>query len=249
MIESSSLHYRRHYFSLAELIVAMSLLLMLMGLLFKFVIQAQKLWQVDEANARIYQNSRTVFNIIGRDLQTMVTSNITDREIKYTNDASSMSTVASVTNIAAWVTASGIGAEDEDSSKLIEVGYFWDASAYSLKRVMSTSTYEGASVSQWDFFNAEPSSWAATWEPEPVTRTSPARGTILANGVKSAEITFYDSAMAELSAGSYNSKPSMALITLELFDPHAVVGSVLIEAERNRTLRKISKMIFLPVEE
>ena len=225
---------QRRNFSLAELIVAMGLLSMLMFLLFRFVIQAQELWQLDESNSRIYENSRSIYNIVGRDLQYMMTSDITNRQISYTSAA-----VGDVDY--AWVTASAIGVQDDDPSKLTEVGYSFDSANYQLTRYMSRS-----SQSQWNFFNQAPSTWAASssWP-----SAADGGSTVLANGLQSFEITFYDSEMNEIPDGAYNSKPAMALIELELFDPDAIVGSTVIEAERERTKRSMSKMIFLTAEE
>jgi type II secretory pathway component PulJ len=218
---------KRQCFSLAELIVAMSLLILLMGLLFKFILQAQRLWQVDESNARIYQNSRTIFNIIGRDLQGMVTSDELGRKIYCTNNPPGLD--------AAWITASAIGAKDSDFAKLIEVGYSFTGNK--IERYMTSSGPVAAPEGKWNFMDAAPATWAAaaSWE----------SSTELAEGVESFEIKFYNDSMTPMAAGDFDKKPAMVLIEIELFDPAAI----LIMAEKARTMRSISKMIFLRVQE
>jgi hypothetical protein len=222
---------QRRYFSLPELIVAMTLLLLLMGLLFRFIVQAQKLWQLDETNARIYQNSRTIFNIVGRDLQGMATSDIAGREIYYTTSSAS-------TNRGAWVTTSGVGVADSDFSKLVEVGY--SVTGNSLERYMTSSGSVASPEVKWNFFNTLPATWGGS--------SSWGSSTELASGVESFTITFYDSSMSK-TTGDGKTKPAMALIEMELFDPDAIVGSTVIATEKERTMRKMSKMIFLRTQE
>ena len=67
--------------------VGMSILSILMLMMFRFVISAQKVLDLSDSTWGIYENSRIVFDLIERDLQSAVASSIGGEEIPfYTGD-------------------------------------------------------------------------------------------------------------------------------------------------------------------
>ena len=70
-------------FTLLELLVAMAVLIILAMVMFEIVNQARQAWSAMQANTRIYENARIVFDVIGRDLQSAVASDEPDREIPF----------------------------------------------------------------------------------------------------------------------------------------------------------------------
>ena len=59
---------KRHYFTLVELLVAMVLLSVMMLLMVELSNQSQQLWRSTEHATRAYENSRTAFDQLERDI-------------------------------------------------------------------------------------------------------------------------------------------------------------------------------------
>ena len=68
----------RHNFTLLEILVAVSVLVIMMGFLFQFVISAQRVWAASTARTYMADQAKAVFQLMGDDLCQMVT--VTEEE-------------------------------------------------------------------------------------------------------------------------------------------------------------------------
>ena len=74
---------KMNHFTIVELLVGMSILSILMLMMFRFVISAQRMLDISDSTWGIYENSRVVFDLIERDLQSAVASSIGGDEISF----------------------------------------------------------------------------------------------------------------------------------------------------------------------
>jgi type II secretory pathway component PulJ len=234
-------HNRRQPFTVVELVVAVAVLLIMMGILVRFVTQAQFAWNQSRTNVRMYEGARLFFDVIGRDLQSMVTSNDPGQTINYSVDNGELPTDWFL----AFVTASGIGSRTIDPAKTMEVGY-----SFANNEITRTMTRSGVInvgtgsfgnngagyFSDWDFLNAS----AGTWT-NPGTN---AESSVVISGVRSVSVQAWSDSLTVVddAADDTTKAPIRVSVTLSFFDPKM---EPLPESKQNKSLRTITKTIFI----
>ena len=236
-------HNRRQPFTVVELVVAVAVLIIMMGILVRFVTQAQFAWNQSRTNVRMYEGARLFFDVIGRDLQSMVTSNDSGQQINYTVDNGELP----ADWFLAFVTASGIGSRTTDPAKLMEIGYSFagDEITRTMTRsgvhtnahanVMVPSTGDGY-FSDWDFLNASAGTWA--------NAGTNAESSIVISGVRSVSVEAWSDSLTIVddAADDTTKAPIRVSVTLSFFDPKM---EPLPEVKQNKSLRTITKTIFI----
>ncbi len=219
---------QRSHFTLVEMMVAMVILVIMIGILFKFLAGAQDAWSTTRANSEIYENARLFFDIVTRDLQAMVVNDVSGAQINYSVDG--LGELDSGFKFAC-VSASGIGTDSSDESILLEVGYQHDESAGTIVRYM-TSMSEGPEA--WNFYDSAAVIWADenSWGPNPDSA-------ILVKGAKSVTFTAYSDHVTVISNASETTKrPAKIEIDVSLYDPRKTGTSGTVIDESLRTFRK-----------
>lgn len=217
---------QRSHFTLVEMMVAMVILVIMIGILFKFLAGAQDAWSTTRANSEIYENARLFFDIVTRDLQAMVVNDVSGAQINYSVDG--LGELNSGFKFAC-VSASGIGTDSSDESILLEVGYQHDQIADTIVRYM-TSMSEGPAA--WNFYDSAAGIWAAedSWGPD---------SAILVKGVKSVTFTAYSDHVTVIGNASETTKwPAKIEIDVSLYDPRKTGTSGTVIDESLRTFRK-----------
>ncbi len=221
------LRARRHRpFTLIEILAAMAIFVVLMAVMFQFIAGAEKIWTRADRNAKIYGNARTAIDIISRDLQSAIASDMPGREIPfYYNDAE---------EVPAFVTATNLLPADGGYGNLAEVTYEVDGNQ--LRRyIVSTGT-------AWDFYdiNTDWYSNPGSWNASPV----------VVDGVRYCSIVAYDytgnppfPTPGEVQTSSYLALPQMAEIRIRVFDPGAP------DAEQDKTARTFSKTVYFRTQQ
>jgi prepilin-type N-terminal cleavage/methylation domain-containing protein len=153
---------RRHAFSLIELLVALGIFAIVLGIIFQSINEIQRLWGIQRTRMEIYENARLVFDLISRDALGAVTSTDPNGRIMY-----SPTITGEPNTILAMVTQSGIGVNSGVDSPLAEVVYqLIVTSTTDSDGVIHTDTdlYRWATTSskgaQYDFYNQVPDTWA-----------------------------------------------------------------------------------------
>ena len=227
----------RRKFTLVELIVSMALVGSIMLILFSFLASSQRTWSLSDSTTRIYQNSRTAFNIIERDLQCIVNSAVSNREIGLyvfgptpadANDALHACFVASTEPLA--------GAY----SRLCEITYKHHidssdpATQYNLTRQLVS---DNDSVN-WDFLG-QPADWWLNNNLNPDL----AEFEKVVGGVAEFSMTFYTEDNTVFSAGSDTVvRPARVVVDLVLFDESL---KNLPATQRFKTQRSFTKVFYL----
>ena len=236
---------RRQPFTVVELVVTVAVLIIMMGILVRFVSQAQFAWNQSRTNVRMYEGARLFFDVIGRDLQSMVTSDDPGQQINY-----------SVANgelppdwFLAFVTASGIGSKTTDPAKLMEIGY-----SFANNEITRTMTRSGVHTtnpslgtgyfSDWDFLNASAGDWAkGGGNTESSVIISGVRNfsvqAFLPTGLEPPAALF---SVVDDAADDTTKTPTRVTVTLSFFDPKM---EPLPTAKQNKSLRTITKTIFI----
>lgn len=232
-------HNRRQPFTVVELVVAVAVLIIMMGILVRFVTQAQFAWNQSRTNVRMYEGARLFFDVIGRDLQSMVTSNDSGQQINYTVDNGELP----ANWFLAFVTASGIGSRTIDPAKLMEIGYSLDGDEITrtMTRSGSMAPADGGGLgsgyySDWDFLNASAGTWA--------NAGTNAESSIVISGVRSVSVEAWSDSLTVVddAADDTTKAPIRVSVTLSFFDPKM---EPLPEAKQNKSLRTITKTIFI----
>jgi hypothetical protein len=229
------------------MMVAVTVLVIMMGILFRFIGQAQQIWTLDNANAEIYENARLFLDVLSTDLQSMVVSDINGQEIHYApgplagnpNTGIGLSTAPHPESnwILAFVTSSGLGTSSDDSSKLVEVGYLLTSDSEVI-RYMSTS--DDFSNGNWDFYGETTvSNWAGTGSWDDTL-------TVVAEGVRSVSLQLHTDSDPLLSTTQVTTAGDTALtyavVYAEMFNKHA---RLINDSEVLKSNRKFSKVIYL----
>ena len=63
----------RHNFTLLEILVAVSVLVIMMGFVFQFVISAQRMWAVSTARTYMADQANIIFQLMAEDFSQMIT--------------------------------------------------------------------------------------------------------------------------------------------------------------------------------
>ncbi|MEA2013134.1 MAG: hypothetical protein U9O87_08695 [Verrucomicrobiota bacterium] len=207
------------HFSLIELLVAMSVLSILILVLFKFLISAQKVWSYTEANTKIFETAKTTMDIIDRDFRTCMTSPIEGKMIGFYvgNPDSSQ---ADYTDCL-YVTFVSVTEGDTGSfSRLCEISYQFhkddDPLATTEPYTITRKMVSDLDSADWDFCGdtSLPASWydnnsalgTSTWEK-------------LAGGVEEFSMECYDQSGVLIPLGTeITTNPSKVAIKITLYD-------------------------------
>ena len=215
----------RRYFSIVEMMVALSVLAVIIYLSGQFVIRVQRLWETHRVNSNIYMNARVLLDVVTRDLQALAVEDKPGSSIAYGYVGPGPDYMPFV-----GVTASGLGVQSDDIAVLSEFGYELDSN-HQVVRHMTTS--ESSASSDWDFYNNPPSVYSLTW----------GDSTVLAEGVSSFSLTLFDSNLAPYPYTTSDSteRPLCIQVHATLYNSLAVT-----DAMEERTSREYTKTIFLP---
>ena len=86
----------QHPFTLVELMVAMAILLLMMGFLFEFVIGAQRTWNASTGKTALFEQSQIVFEYLGKDLNNIRYKSITDEDIYFFKNATTLGFISEI---------------------------------------------------------------------------------------------------------------------------------------------------------
>lgn len=240
-------NHRKAAFTLVEILAAMAVLVVLMGVLFTFLSAAQTAWSLAETNSRIYENAQVALDVITRDLQSAIASNLTGREIPfYRNpDLDSADWADDWDKRRAMAFVAAVEPNTEAKSLLCEIRYelytgplaahreqrYWLRRARTCDRTTSDPPTDNPS---WDFYGKTPADVTAPqWY---ITGNNTEK---VIPGVEAFSVQVFP---AIGGTGTINRLPQAVHVTLKLFDPKLVDAPVLV---RNRTRRTFTKTIFL----
>lgn len=234
MTHATPTNLRCHRMSLVEIIVAMSILIIIMWVITRSFYSTQQVYSQTQKTISSYEDARLALDIIARDLQGLVVSDIEGETIRYSVDPTELQ-VAESSGDEVWrvalVSTSGIGVPATANDQTIEVGYFLkpdgDGDDTKLYRKMTTIDH-----SSWNFHDTDISVWAASgsWE-------SSGDGVVVAENV----VDFTVEALEDFGspATANNRTPSFFLVKLLL---GTVDNSV---AASDSDVRTFTKTVFL----
>ena len=146
--------------TLIEMIVALSVFLVLMTFLMGLVNAVGRINSAQRGQSELYEQQRLLFDILDRDISSMVASDTPGSEIAW----------KFLGNSCVFVTASGIGVQNNDSSVMAEVGYAVNATDSTLVRYHTFCRYNPNPNPNWDFLGDSTldaasglPKWAKTW--------------------------------------------------------------------------------------
>jgi len=230
---------RRRHFTLIELLAAMSVLVVLMFVLFRFFGSAEKAWSASEGNTRIYENARIAFEVITRDLQSAIASSRDGQKVPFyvwtaadgTTNGANGERLSFVSRVEPNTTA---------KSDICEVAYAWKTDFtgaslpynYWLRRVRDGDDDN----TNWDFFNKTGSETPKWYDTHGAFQK-------VIPGVTNLSFTCLDSAGAAM-VGPVNSNklPASVLVSLTLVDEKLVNAP---DVVKDKTKRTFTKTIFL----
>ena len=216
--------WQRRFFTLAELSVAMIVLMLIMYALFRTIAGAQAAWNGSRAMSEIHQNASLALDVITRDLRAMKVSDVEGAKINFSYNGSGTPTSF------AFVTTSGLGVDpSSDKTQLAEVGYSLSSTDSTLYRWRTTQSATAA----WNFYEQPPSSWAAgaSWEDS----------VALATSVESVSFEAYTDSVTKMTASSDTySLPSFVKVSLTLVDERVDA-----QAQKKKSRLSFSKTIHL----
>ncbi|RMD76385.1 MAG: hypothetical protein D6820_12795 [Lentisphaerae bacterium] len=222
-------------FTLVELMVAMTILLIMVGMMLYILATGQRNWHYAQNEARMYENSRVVFDLIEQDLRTMVTQDFPQgKEIGFFvySHLATDSTKAPVMCI-----VSAQDPEDGSKSKLCEITWavHRDPSdpqnAYILRRqVVSQQSPD------WNFMGI-PANWFVNND-----SSSPDFETVL-YGVYDLTVQFETTSGPVAAGSTATERPTQVTVTLSLVD-EKVIDNANTELITN-SLRTFTKVIYL----
>ncbi len=187
----------RHYFTMIELLVAMGVLALLMLMLVQFFGGAQTVWTQTATNTRVYENARVALELIQRDLECAIASNLPGREIPFYGGDYSGGTPPETVFVAA-TTLPGTGAK----SKLCEIRY------YVVGNILMRQCINDSAAGSWNFFGN-----TANWQNNGNTGDEIVSG-IVNNGV---QLRCFDATGTAIT-GSVNVLPAYIQISVTVFD-------------------------------
>jgi hypothetical protein len=223
---------RGHSFTLIELLAAMAVLVVVMGVLFQFFGSAERAWSRAETNTRIYESARIALGLITRDLQSAVASSRAGAEIPFY----------------VWPGAGGGSGErlsfiarvetnTEAKADLCEIVYAWKdsgANAKELRRARDCDRTSSGVNTDWDFYGKTDAAWASTHAP---------LQTVIP-GVTAFSLICIDRSGAVMS-GTSNTLPAAVLVSLTLIDEKLLAAPPVVQ---DRSKRTFTKTIFLNVQ-
>lgn len=224
--------FARTPMTMVEIIAAMAILSVLLLLLAQFFHGTQIIWRTTNSRSRVYEEARLIFDVINRDLQSMVVDDQQGHQINYTIPAFTGHPSSEVDF--AFISNSGVGTKSADYVPMIEVGYKYDSTEYTLTRRVTRMISDGG---DWDFVNQTPSTWAGSgsWSGDDA---------VLGEGVHSITFDVFQSLDTLATETDSTTLPLYVRVNLALFDP-ALQGDATKMAEIDKHLDTFVKLIFV----
>jgi prepilin-type N-terminal cleavage/methylation domain-containing protein len=253
----------RRAFTLIELLAAMAILVILMGMLFAIIGGAQKAYSLADSNAQIYEKAHVLFEQLSRDLRSAVASSIPGREVPiwippkaslagyYNPDPA----VTPLQPDALCLVVAGDPYNDVGLTRLNKVRYRFHIDPGQTNHHVITRSIDpdrtgaspGAANTRWDFpgitkANEVLSSGLPNWV------TSSGNALALVGGVEEFTITPYPddpdpSPVPPVRRGTRNALPQAFVITVTFVDERALTLPDPLKTQRldqsRRTFRKI----------
>jgi prepilin-type N-terminal cleavage/methylation domain-containing protein len=228
----------RRAFTLVELLVAMVVLVILMGMLFAIVGGAQNAYSLSDSNAQIYEKAHIVFELLSRDLRSAVASEIPGRQVPVWVNPAPDPTNVNQRDLVCVVVA-GEASDSTAVTRHNKVKYAFhtvaaQAGAYKIAR----SSTDDTDASGWTFYGVTQdgpdtdSDGIPDW-----VDTSEARQSVV-GGVETFTIVPHPA-----FTGTRNRLPQAFIVTLTLVDERALSLAEPVRQQRldqsRRTFRKI----------
>lgn len=237
--------WRRQAFSLIELMISMTILSVMVLLLLQFLASTQQLWRINRTNIRIYENSRVAFEVVERDMRSVMTSEITDKQVGFYINSAYDSSSASTSLVCTFV--SSVEHFDTADSRLCEVSYKFHTDQGATRSTLTPSAYDFArqmtcdnDADNWNF-TGRPGTWYIN---NASSSGGPASFEEVISGVESMEFKFYDeddSAVAVDGQGNMTI-PYRVEVNMVLFDESMANAPA---AVRYSTRRSFTKILYL----
>ena len=248
IFEDAGLRLRRRLFSLVEIIVALAVFAVLMLMLLETMSALQKTWSLTRSTARIYENSRLVFELLERDLRSSITSTIADKNIGfYIGDPE----VTDASDCLVMTFVSAGEPSDAASSRLREISYRFHTDvanqtssnpAFVFQRQVTSDNLE----KNWDF-TGRPDNWHLNTIVDAASASEeaePAAFQPVVEGVASLDVVCYDADNTVIPADTDTlSVPHRIEITIQLFDEK--IADDMPESVRFQKQRAFTKVFFL----
>ncbi len=223
-------------FTLVEMMVSMTILSIMILMMFQFMIASQKTLAWSDRTWRVYENSRVVFDLLERDLQSTLFDDTPGMEVgMYIGDPDPTDSTAALH--ICFVSAAD--PDDNATSQLCEISYkhHSDTSAsdpYDLTRQLTSN----ADTTNWNFYGM-PSNWYINSDSDP----NLAYFEQIVGGIETFAIVCRDGSGNVISSDTEISEgPTQIEITMGIFDENLVDAP---EEIRNQTMREFTKIIFL----
>lgn len=226
---------RRRRFTLLELLVAMAILILLLGMTMRILSAGQKAQTAVETSSRIYENARATLEIITRDLQSARASAINGEEIGF----------CMVATGGGHIMAFGAMVSDHPTAntRLCEIVYQVDGTSL-YRTCIPAQDSGGADVSEWDLVGTTDEDWVDD---------DLAMGEVLCQGVAQWQLSLFDALGNDITPASGDTEcffelPASVTLNLTLYDPkpeESGGATALITQRRTETQRTFSRTVFL----
>ena len=229
--------FQRHFFSLIEVLIAVIILVMMMGMMLYIISAAQRSFRLQESKTVMYQKSRMIFDLVERDVRSMVTSNTLYKEIGYHVFSHNANSSVSDADYVACIVTSG-DPDDSSTSRLSEVTYAFhtDLLEPNERFILRRQTINQSDGDDWNFVGTP-----VGWEKNLLT-TSPDFETVVA-GVSDFSIRFEELSGATATTGDHTSQPIRVVVNVDLFDDG--MSGPEFDAVRSRHTRGFTKVFYL----
>lgn len=233
---SSSPKIKRHSFTLLEVLIAVIILVGMMTMMLYIVSTAQKSFKLQEARTAMFQKSRMVFDLIERDVRSMVTNDYEGKEVGFyvfDHDPTDLSKSTLLTLV-----SSG-DPDDTARSRLTEISYSFHNNTSDLdsRFVIRRQLVTEAHGEDWNFCKS-PAGWAVNDSTDSLDFET------VIGGVNNISITFIQDGGGTASSGTtHTEQPIRVIVNLELFD-EALSGSEF-DTTRNTFVRGFTKVFYV----
>lgn len=227
----------RHYFSLIEVLIAVIILVIMMGMMLYIISAAQRGFRLQESKTVTYQKSRLVFDLIERDIRSMVTSSTQYKEIGYRVFGNNQESSINDDDYKVCIVTSG-DPDDASTSRLSEVTYAFhrDPAEPSERFVLRRQVINQADGDDWNFVGTPPG-----WGKNKLT-TSPDFEMVV-GGVRDFSIRFEELSGLTAGSGDHTSQPMRVVVNIDLFDEG--LSGPEFDAVRLKRTRGFTKIIYL----
>lgn len=215
-------------FTLIELLSAMAILIIMMGVLFQFLVSAQRAWNATNQSTEVYESSRVFLSVLGRDLDSAFTA---------TNDQN-------------------IGNNIQFRGANTSLGFFtYNTSSYAdgakvVKYEYVPDVVNAENDNLIKYHNDTSSSFSLYAAPDTLNNASPP---IIAENVLSLEFTYLDDTYASSNTWNSTSLPAAVVVRFSILDSDnfqkwqmAVDGGLTdLQTDMENKARSFSKTFFL----